>query len=44
MKNLKCIKVISVIFFGDYEKWVKVLNENVVRCSFGYEIFDFVLK
>lgn len=44
MKNLKCIKAISVTPSGDYEKWAKVLNENAVRCSFGHEILDFVPK
>lgn len=44
MKNLKCIKAISVTPSGDYDKWAKVLNENAVRCSFGHEILDFVPK
>lgn len=44
MKNLKCIKAISVTPFGDYEKWANVLNEHVLRCSFRNEMLDFVPK
>lgn len=40
----ECMKVISVFFFGYYEKWVNVLNDYVLSCSFGYKMFDFVFK
>jgi hypothetical protein len=44
MKNLKCIKIISVTPSGDREKWASALHEHVLTCSFGHEILDYVPK